>query len=393
MRILLTFLFAFIFYESNSQILEKEFIYNRNKKAFEFYENYLDKTENQVISPFFIDFAFTSVYAATKSGTASQVSDFMIFDKDWNEHSKKMLEYQKIITENNRLNTYFSYSINFFIEDSLKILNEFPERISSFIVDSVKNVDFTEEKNSIALVLNNYLSNKTSDFCNEMFSSDNIPDNPNILINSFAYYNGFWANDFKNKYFASFFQDSTTIEIENVQYLTTLDYYKYGETEDYQIIEIPYEGYEFTLIVFLPRKVKNLSEFEKIFTFDSYLLWRQMNLQTQLTRLIIPKFEVKSLFTFKSSIDTVVPAIFSLGGNFLNLICKVVKISEIYHYSIFNVKDENSEPEELKNYDFDAEMIENESVLFNINRPFIFLLVHTKSEAIIYMGHIYNPLF
>lgn len=371
-----------------SQNLSEDFVKNYNKSAFEFYKQNINKDVNQIFSPFFVNLSFSEIYLATKGGTASQVGDFMIFEEDRTSHYNNFIEFQKIITENNSLNTNFNFSVNLFIEDSLKVLKEFSEKIKPYIVDSVKHFDFTQSADSIVDVLNTYINENSDGHYKDYLSVENIPENSNILINSAAYFSGYWANNFTNFINAPFKSDSVGAKSKNIKYLTSFGYNKYGETEDYQIIELPYEGYQLSLIVILPKKTFSLEQFNQFFNFDYFQLWRQKNMQTQRVRIFLPEFTTESFYDLKSSFDTIIPAIFTKGGNFLNLIHKVVFINGMYHYAKFEVKRENENLEELKYVDFKDEQNENESFIFNANRPFIYLLIHRETEAILYMGHI-----
>ncbi|MBN2890268.1 MAG: serpin family protein [Bacteroidales bacterium] len=387
--VLLFFVFANIFLNAQNQ--NTEFVENRNRIAFEFYKEYLSEEKNQVISPFFMNLSLSEIYLATKGGTASQIGDYMMFDSDKDKHLNNFINFQKIISENNSLNTNFVFSVDFFIEDTLKVLKSYNEKISKYLVDTVKYIDFTASIDSIVAKINSIIEKKSEGYFVPYLSAVDIPENPNIILNSACYFSGFWAKNFENTFTSSFKLDSDGKEIKHIKYFTSFDYFKYGETEEYQIIELPYEGYQLSLIVILPRDIYDLKNFEQIFNFDSYLLWRQKNMQTEKVRLLIPEFSVESFFNYKSNIDTIIPAIFTKGGNFLNLIRKVVFVNGLYHYAKFVVTDEGNEIDELEKLDFNTEMTENESFIFNANKPFIFLLIHRQSEAIIFMGHIYSP--
>lgn len=373
-----------------SQNIDTSFVNIRNRVAFEYYELLNQKETNQVIAPFFLDFSFLELYLATKGGTSNQIKDYLLFDKDRDVQLKNMIEYQKIVSENKSLNTNFIYSLDFFIEDSLKILDKYKKTISPLIVDSVKNIDFTQDKNVIASLLNKEIAANNLNYFTEYLKKENIPDSPNILINTASYYSGYWAKDFENIFYSSFKPEEVEKEIENVKYFTSYDYYKYGEAETYQIIELPYEGFQFSLIMIIPKSFETLNDFEKIFNLGSYKLWRQKNMQTQRVRVLVPDFEIESFYDYKNKVDTIMTAIFTKRGNFLNLIKKIVNVSGIYHYVKFQFNSENYDLKELKTIDIETEKEENESFVFYANRPFIFMLIHKETQSIIYMGRIYT---
>ncbi len=370
-----------------SQNTYPEFIDNQNRAAFDFYTKYFLETENQVFSPYFYNINFSMLYLATGGGTARQVGEFAYFSTDKASHYANMQKYQKIIPENNSLNTNFKYSLNMFIEDSLKILDKYKKTIAPYLCDSVIEIDFTLDLPSISTTINSIIEKNTDNYIEGYIKPDVLPQNANILLNSSAYFSGFWANNFSNYFTAPFILDSLNRTVNNTSFLTSYEYFVYSETDDYQIVELPYEGYKFTLIVILPKKTKSIKTFEKDFSYDAYKMWHQHNLTRQKVRLILPEFSISNFYSAKSTIDTIIPAVFTKGGNFLNLIKKVVFVSDIFHYAKFEVKREDTQLSELTNYNFEQESILNSSFIFNANHPFIFLLIDKQTQAILFMGH------
>ncbi|MBN2664505.1 MAG: serpin family protein, partial [Bacteroidales bacterium] len=358
-----------------------EFIDNQNRAAFDFYSKNLNKANNQVFSPFFVNTNFSMLYLATGGGTARQVADFSFFSHDKNAHYNNMQQLQKVITQNNSLNTNFKYSINLFIEDSLKVLEKYQQTIEPYLCDTATNINFSNPPEIIAATINKIIENNTNNYVEGYLKAEDIPQKPNILLNSTAYFSGFWAIDFTNFTKGIFKLDSLGRTAENLQYLTAFDYFIYSETDDYQIIELPYEGFEFSLIIILPKEIRSLQTFEKLFNYDAYKIWRQNTLMKQKVRLIIPEFQINSFYSIKNEIDTIIPAIFTPGGNFLNLIKKIVFVNGIYHYCDFSVKKEDNNLSEIYNINYDQEKQTNNSQIFNANHPFIFLVTNIKTQA------------
>lgn len=385
------FILISVFFNAFSQNSFTEFIDNQNKAAFDFYTKNLNKAKSQVFSPLFVNTNLSMLYLATGGGTARQVADFSYFNHDKNTHYTNMQLLQKTITDNNSLNTNFKYSVNLFIEDSLKVLNKYQQTIEPYLCDTATNINFTETPEIIAATINDIIEKNTANYITGYFKAEDIPQKPNILLNSAAYFSGFWAIDFTNYLNASFKLDSLGRTSDNTSYLSAFNYYTYSETDDYQIIELPYEGLEFSLIIILPKEIRSLQTFEKHFNYDAYKIWRQNTLMKQKVRLLIPEFEITNFYSIKNKIDTIIPAVFTPGGNFLNLIKKIVYVNGFFHYCDFSVQKEDNNLPEINNINFDQEKQTNNSQIFYANHPFIFLITNIKTQAIVYMGHYYGP--
>ncbi len=274
----------------------------------------------------------------------------------------------------------------------MHLLVEFKkEKIAPTILDSVRSIDFTADKVTIAEKLNEIIEKNTQNRISGYFTAADIADSSNIIISSSAFFTGHWANNFENYVYQPFVLDSLGKTIANVKFLTTSNYFKYGEGDNYQIIEIPYEGYRYSLILILPKNVENLAEFENIFNYDNYQLWRKNSLQGQPVRLLMPEFEVENFYNLTSRYDTVTPAIYQKGGNFLNLIKKVVFITGFYHYAKFTVAQESRNITEIKRLNLAKEKKDDGVFIFNANHPFIFLVIDRRTQAILFIGHYYQP--
>jgi len=388
-------LLFFILFATNfvifSQNLSNSFIENQNKIAFDLYKKLITEKKNELFSPFFLNISFSQAYLATKSKTQVSISEYFNYDKNIQNHINEMVLYQKIVSENKNLKNNFQYSVDFYFNDTLVLVKKYLENIKNYIGDTVIKVDFTQKPDVIAKIFNANIKKNSNNFIDNQFKSSNIPSSPNVILNSSAYFSGDFAKNFTNYYISDFQLDSNENAVTETKFLTSFDVYNYGEAENYQIIEIPYEGYKFSLILILPNSTYNLKQFEEIITYKSYLLWRQKNMQMQNVRVFIPEFTVNSFFDIKKLLEKDYELFFKKGADFTNLVKRMINIDGFFHSTKLVFKSENNNLPLLEQFDFEIEKTQNESFIFNLNRPFITLLIHKETESIIYIGHIYNP--
>jgi serpin B len=395
MKNLLSFAFficlSYILIAQNNSNFQN-FIDNRNKQAFKTYKR-LEKTQqNEIFSPYILDFSFSEIYLATQKGTAVQIANVQQFNINKNLHFQNFDKYQHITDFLNSLNTNLKYSVNIFYPDSLKIQKNFSNNIKKiYIFDSIRPFKSNISKKNLAEYINKIIKKNTSDNIKNVFKQNNMPDKPNIIVSSAAYFSGHWANNFTNYIYSPFVLDTSGKSIKMVKYLTINDYFKYGESADYQIIQIPYEGFRLSLIIILPKKNINLKNTPDFFNYDSFKLWREQTLQTERVRLLIPEFSIENLYSLKNKYSKLMPSVFSKGGNFLNMIKSLVYVNGFYHFAKFKISDENENTQEIKSINFQKEQQTNGSIIFNANHPFLFFLIDKKTNAIIFIGHFNNP--
>ncbi len=376
-----------------SQNISTIFIENQNKMAFDFYKKLISGKKNEIFSPFFLNISLSQAYLATKSQTQISVSEYFNYEKNIQNHINEMVLYQKIVSENKNLKNNFQYSVDFFFNDTLKIVKKYYELIDNYICDTIIQIDFTQKPDVIAKIINTCIRNKSNGYIENQIKNTYIPNFPNIILSSSAYFTGDFAKNFTNYYISNFQLDSLEIATVETKFITCYDVFNYGEAENYQIIEIPYEGYEFSLIIIQPNNTYNLEKFEETFTYKSYLLWKQKNMNMQNVRLSVPEFTINSFFDVKKIIEKDYELLFKKGADFTNLVKRLVNIDAIFHSSKIEFKCENTKLSNIDNNSFESEKTENNSFIYNINRPFITMLIHNKTESIIFIGHVYNPVF
>src|SRR5262249_1397424 len=71
--------------------------------------------------------------------------------------------------------------------------------------------------------------------------------------------------------------------------------FRYLETEHFQALELPYTGNDLAMVVFLPKQVEGLADFEKSLTTDKLSEWLSKLHETEVY-VLLPKFRVTTAF-------------------------------------------------------------------------------------------------
>ncbi len=367
------------------------FTESRNKLAFNIFNSLNNKEQNVIFSPYFLNFSFSEIYLATNGNTSAQVRDYAHFLKDKETHKKNMSLFQSIIKNNDNKKINFKYSINIFINDSTKILKKFQQTLDSFLTDTVRHVSFYKDSTKAIAYINKIIEKNTLEYIKNPLKKELFAQKTSLIACSAAFFSGHLANNFHNFILAPFFQDSLKKSLKKIKYLTTNDYFKYSESADYQIIELPYDSYKFSLLIILPKKDSSLEKLNYYFNYNSFLMWQRNILQTERVRVLIPEISIEKNYNIKTRIKNITPFIFIKGGNFLNMVKKVVFISDFYHYAKFKLESSYKPETQIKNIDFDKETQKNESYIFNANHPFLFLLIDKKTQTILFIGKFTSP--
>jgi len=172
------------------------------------------------------------------------------------------------------------------------------------------------------------------------------------------------------------------------------DRFKYAETNDLQILELPYKNEELSMIVLLPKKVDGLPELEKSLTVKNLDTWLS-ELRKQEVRVYLPKFkmttgplELKNILKSMGMKDafSLPPADFAgMTGR------KDLFISNVIHKAFVAVDEKGTEAAAATAVGMRTTAIPKPPVLFRADHPFAFMIKDNLSGSILFMGKLVRP--
>ncbi len=372
----------------NSQQTYSDFIRTYNEWTFDFYIKLVNEPQNQVFAPYFMYNSAELLYFATKGGTFKQVCRTFFFDKNLKASKENFLRFTKTVTKLNGINNRFKYAIGFWIEDSIyhKILPKFKQNIKGLLSDTVYKIDFTQNKEKIAEEINNWLKINNLE---QFITPNDIPDSASLYLISAAEYEGIFDAPFRYVFRQPFILDAAGRKTKPMDFYVLNNYFEYTENDFCKIIEIPYKDQHFSLQILLPKNYETKS-IDTILTYDNYNLWTS-TMQWKKITLIMPEFQVTSKIHFKKKLDTLMVSVFKPGGMFLNMIKKVVFLSEFMNYAKIKVNNSGNPADEINFKQIEKDARKTGSIIVNINRPFVFLVKNRYTGAVMFIGHYLFP--
>src|SRR6185295_16985248 len=138
----------------------------------------------------------------------------------------------------------------------------------------VANVDFTKEQ--ARLQINGWVESKTSEKIKDLIPPGVLDELTRLVITNAIYFKGTWVTQFDEK--------NTTVEDFRVdaEHTTKVpmmkleeEYFKYGEKDSMQIIELPYHGEKVSMLVLLPKNIDDAAAVEKSLTVENLAALKQ----------------------------------------------------------------------------------------------------------------------
>jgi serpin B len=167
----------------------------------------------------------------------------------------------------------------------------------------------------------------------------------------------------------------------------------YAEGNDYQAVELPYDGRELSMLILLPQP-------GQFTAFEGSLDAKKVDgiidsLDNKKIALTMPKFEFTSEFSLKKALsDMGMPVAFTETADFSGMDGKRdLFISDVIHKAFVSVDESGTEAAAATAVIMAATStpLQEEIINVTIDRPFIFLIRDIQTGTILFLGHVMSP--
>ena len=169
--------------------------------------------------------------------------------------------------------------------------------------------------------------------------------------------------------------------------------YAYVEDATLQALKLPYVGNELSMVVLLPRALDGLAAAEKSLTPENLAKWMPRDERKVIVSL--PKFKMTNEFELAPTLAAMGMAdAFSDKADFSGMNGKRdLQISNVIHKALVDVNEEGTEAAAATAVVMKPMNGGHQPppVFFRVDHPFIFLIRHEKTGAILFMGRVMNP--
>jgi len=219
-----------------------------------------------------------------------------------------------------------------------------------------------------------------------------------LILTNAIYFKGIWKTQFDpvnttNRTFET--TAGTSVEVPTMSLVNTEDVFYYTETDELQILELPYTGDDISMVILLP-KDNDLSSVISTIDNDMFSTWIESMVETSVD-IYLPKFEVETSYKLKDYLIALGMNIpFSSAADFSGITGgKDLFISEVVHKAFIDVNEEGTEAAAATA----VIMIEtapngggSSRIVFDCDHPFLYLIQHKQTGTILFMGSISDPL-
>ena len=365
---------------------------------------------NLFYSPYSLYMAMAVVYAGAGGGTAAEFQEVMgigappdQFHRNLNSLDLTLLNDSvrpgEEDTEAADSRPTLSVANGLWIQDGLEVRPGFLNTVTANYGMGLAQLDFRNSPDGAAAAINQWVDEATQGKIKKLISRESITDDTSLVVTNAVYFKGDWEDQFRKEDTSDqpfYLLDGLVVQ---VPMLYQSNNYSYRLGEGYQAVELPYTS-GFSMLVVMPDE-GTFAAFEESLTGE-----RLQAITTSLgggtVYLKMPRFKLEYDFSAKEGLkalglneafDRKQADFRPIAERLFGLPIEELWIEDAVQKAFVEVNEEGSEAAAVTA--FVGGGIPTSSppppVEITIDRPFIFLLRHSQTGAVLFMGRVLNP--
>lgn len=367
--------------------------------SFDMYQSLKKGNENIFYSPYSISLALAMTYAGARGDTEQQMADALHFTlpQDYLHPAFNSLDIelsQRGEGAKGKDGEGFRLNIVNAIwgQKDYQFLTTFLDVLAENYGAGLRLLDFINAPEDSRITINNWVSDQTESRIEDLIPKGLIDSITRLVLTNAIYFNAAWHSPFNENLTQQdtfYLEDGGEVTVPMMKQAET---FSYAEGDGYQAVELKYDGNELSMVVLLPRT----GQFE---TFEESLNAQRADdivkaLKPEHVTLTMPRFEFESSFSLKDVLAAMgMPVAFTSNADFSGMTgVHDLFISDVVHKAFVSVDEAGTEAAAATAVVMKLTAAPAIPVEVTIDHPFIFLIRDIKTDTILFIGRIMNPI-
>ena len=374
---------------------ERQVVKANNAFAYDLYGKYKSEEGNIFFSPYSIETALAMTYEGAIGKTAEEMLAVLHFPGDENI---RRTGFQGIYNGINKENKSYKLSTAnaLWAQKDYSLRADYFSTTDKYYGGKVTNLDFVSDTENSRQTINRWVEEQTNNKIKDLIPTGGVNAMTRLVLTNAIYFKGNWLIQFnKNNTKERDFRVSPerTVKAKMMNLAGEKAVFNYGETEKLQILELPYDRRELSMIILLPRDddIRSLEQHLK----DESLASLKNSMEERQIDVFLPGFKFETKYYMAKTLSEMgMPTAFSGDADFSGMTGKKdLSISEVIHQAYVEVNEEGTEAAAATAVimKLSAVMDPPKIPVFNADHPFIFMIQEKASGNILFMGRVSDP--
>lgn len=367
-----------------------------NEFAFDLYKKISGDDANFVrnvfFSPYSISTALGMTFAGARNETAAQMAAVLHFDPDQSTLHQSFFD---LATGIDGTGKAYQLAVGNALwgQENYPFDREYVALIRQYYSGGFHTVDFARETETSRGRINQWIAEKTADKIRNLLQQGDINALTRLVLTNAIYFKGDWETQFDRRLTrpAPFrVKPGQTIDVPMMSRTGSLPY---AATDLLQAVELPYAGGDLSMLVLLPTTDLNVVERQLSGQLLDELL---VQMKPVPLSLYLPRFKFDARYALQE--EKYLPALGMVDAfqerlaDFSGLTGrKELFISGVFHKAFIDVNESGTEAAAATAVVIGLKSALPPTTVFRADRPFMFLIRHKPTGAILFLGRVANP--
>jgi serpin B len=350
-----------------------------------------DHRTNVVLSPYDIGMALSLVELAASGETRAEIDRALGFDAPGSSISALPALAEVVERAGRRPGFALASAARAWPSTRLRVLDSYRDAIARHAGAPVVSLDFAANPEAQRRTINEWVSQQTSERIPELLSSDSIHAHTRFVLTTALYFLGRWKEPFDvdSTRDDAFFLDASRAKI--VPMMCKPLGARYVQDGAARMIELDYAGEELAMNVIVPSPGHSLEEVQRSLDPERYQRLLRAS-RTTSVNVRLPRFTLEETLPLRDRLEAIgVRTMFTEAADLRRLTDSApLWIGSVVHKTFVAVDERGAEAAAATaTQGYGAGSIH--VPVFAVHQPFIFVLRHKSSGAILVLGRVVDP--
>jgi serpin B len=367
--------------------------------AFDLYQALREEGGNLFYSPYSISIALAMTYTGARGETEQQMAETLQFllpqeklHPTFNALDLDLASRGEGADEEQGEAFRLSIANSIWGQQDYEFLSDFLDTLALNYGAGLRLVDFAKATEEARQVINQWVEDQTEEKIKDLIPEGALNSLTRLVLANAIYFNAGWFHPFDegNTQEGPFnLLDGSQVSAD---FMFQEEEFNYTEGEGYQVIELPYVGWNTSMVILLP-ETDRFEAFEANLSSDraAEIL---ADLHMQNIQLKMPKFEYESDYGLSNILAEMgMPSAFGSDADFSGMDgTKMLFIQDVLHKAFVSVDEEGTEAAAATAVIVGLKALPEQPVEMTIDRPFIFMIRDMETGTILFLGRVMNPV-
>lgn len=365
-----------------------------NEFSLNLYDAVRGKEGNIFFSPYSVSSALAMTYLGARGDTAKQMASVLRIPADQGEATRAFAALNKSLNSGGENRQYQLDVANaLWGAKGVGFLGAFLKSAQDAYGAGLQELDFEKDAEGSRRTINTWIEQRTHEKIKDLLAQGSIDPNTRLVLTNAIYFKSAWWLPFEERFTKQ--SDFTLAKGQKVTVplMENTNYFPYLEETELQVLELPYERNELSMLILLPRHVDGLAALEKSLT-EERLSALLSKLQGARMHVTLPRFRITSSFELIEPLRVLGMELpFTTNADFSGMDGKKdLFISRVVHKAYVDVNEKGTEAAAATAGIMSVTSAPPPPREFRADHPFLFLIRHKSSGSILFIGRVQNPL-